>query len=525
MTNSWLVLLPPLIVLGIALFFRQLIAAMVIGLLSAALIAADFSPMSAATLVGKRFWLGVSELDTLYNFSFLFAIGVFVSLLGMTGGATAFAHSIASRLKTAKMVESAIFPFSLLLALDDYLNTLTVAHVMRPLTNRFKIARAKLAFLIQTFAGPLVILVPLSSWAALIIGQLELSGINFGSDAKILGDPFFVYLKSIPFIFYSLLMISSAWLIIRCGLSYGPMHKHELIAKETGNLWGGHKPLEEIAHEEVQHGTLSDLLLPLFTLLISVLLGIAWSGDYYLTGGNLSFIDALKNNNQTALVLFVSSIITLFVGFAQAVIKKRITLPQIPQIIKAGILLMYSAIFVVFLASLLGTILRVDLETGSYLAHKLLGSVPLYLFPLMIFITTTLISMAIGTAWGTITLMLPIAIPMYLTFTAIATPATLADLPLLFPILGALFSGAVVGDHVSPVSSAGIMAANSSGCYPLDHTITQFPYAIPAIIGCCISFFVVSFLNFNSVALNALISLIIGLIPCLSIHYVLNKRR
>lgn len=170
--------------------------------------------------------------------------------------------------------------------------------------------------------------------------------------------------------------------------------------------------------------------------------------------------------------------------------------------------------------------LRMDLHTGTYLADLLLGSVNIYFLPLMLFVTTSLVGTMIGSAWGTIALMLPIAIPMLVTFSNVTTPTGLTELPLLFPVLGAIFSGAVFGDHTSTVSSATIMAANSAGCYPLDHVITQLPYALVAWGCCCLSFLSASyFSSLMSPWLNGLISCGIGLIPCLCIMWLLNKNK
>lgn len=527
MLYTWFAIVPPVIVLGAVLITHRLIPALIVGLICAAALASDFNIFDTSHLLLQRLLLQATDLDTIYNFSFLLCIGVIISLLNATGGAAAFSRTFTKHLKTSRMVESSSLLFSLTLFIDDYLSNLTMGHVMRPLTDRFNIPRAKLAYLVHSMTGPLVILAPISSWAAMITGQLEQAGISTTQNIqiKIFTDPFFVYLKSIPFIFYSLILISSIWFIVRSRISFGPMHRHEIIAQTQKNLFGGKEPLSNPLHQGVdQLGTLSSLLVPLITLVGSVLVGIPYAGGYWLFGGTRSLLDSFKNNNQTFFVLFMAGVITLIVGFGYALWRNHIRLKQVPTIIQRGFLLMYSPIVMVFLASSLGTILRVDLQTGPYLASLLLGTISMYLLPFMFFIVSLITAITTGSAWGTIALMLPIAIPMLMTFARVQAPATLFQLPLLLPTLGAIFSGAVCGDHISPVSETTIMAASSSGAYPVDHAITQFPYAVPAIVGASCAFIVSGYYNELTPWINALFSFGLGLSVCLLILYLLNTR-
>lgn len=527
MTYSWLAIAPPIIVLGIAFCTHQLIPALIIGLCSAALFATNFSIVSAVNLLTQRLWHQATDMDSLYNFCFLLSIGIIISLLHATGGATAFARVLTRHLKNRTMTETSSILLSFTLFIDDYLSNLTVGYVMRPLSDRFSIPRTKLAFLVHSLTGPLVILAPISSWAAMIIGQLEQAGISTTENLqmKIYADPFYVYLKSIPYIFYSLLLISSIWFIIRMRISFGPMYKHEEIARKTGNLFGGRKPLESpLDSSQHSQGTLPDLLVPLITLVGVVLLGILYAGDYWLFGGSKTLLESFRSNDKTFLILFISGITTLLISFIYAGWRSRITSQQIPIIIKQGFLLMYSPILMVFFASSLGTLLRVDLQTGPYLASLLLGKMSMNLLPCIFFITSLIIAITTGSAWGTIALMLPIAIPMLMAFTNIQAPTQLAELPLLLPTLGAIFSGSTCGDHVSPVSETTIMASTSSGCYPLDHAVTQFPYAAPAILFSCVAFLISGYYITSTPLIMALISFLAGLIPCLFTLYLLNHK-
>ena len=227
MQNSWLVLLPPFIVLACAFFTRRLNSSLALGVVAGAFIATNFALVQTVTLTGQRLYNTVTDTDNLYMYLFLFTISIIIVLLNRTGAALAFAHTLTEKLRNGRMAETSSLMLSSTLFIDDYLNGLTVGFVMRPITDSFKIPRAKLAFLVHTMTGPLIILAPISSWVGAITATLDKSGIaRAGSaGAKIIGDPFFVYLETIPFIFYSLFMITSVWFIVRARISYGPDRK------------------------------------------------------------------------------------------------------------------------------------------------------------------------------------------------------------------------------------------------------------------------------------------------------------
>ena len=526
MLNSWFVLLPPLLVLGTVLITQQLNRALIAGLISAALIAGKGSLAAASSLLITRIINQLTDLDNLYLYAFLLILGIIIILFEKSGAAIAFASRLTNRLKTAKSAQTSAILLSSALFIDDYLSCLTTGYIMQPIMDRFSIPRAKLAYIIHSLSGPLVILAPISSWLALITSQLENAGVSPlpSSMTKILSDPFYIYLKSIPYIFYSLILVASVWFIVRKGISFGPMKAQELIAQKTGNLYGGKEPMgHSVSLKDGTHGSLWDLIIPLVTLLVSFVLGIAWAGGYWLFGGTLTFIQAIQKNNQTSLVLFVAALITFLVTILLAITRKTITGTNLKDSIGAGIRLMHTSVIMVFLASTLGLLLRQDLQTGAYLAQILYGIISLAMLPLLFYILSIITALITGSAWGTIALMVPIAIQMVITLLHIPTPASVTDVAILMPVLGAIFSGAVCGNHVSPIAETTIMSANSAGCYPVDHAYTQFWYALPAIIGAGISFGMIGLLIEQATLISWGISLGAGLVFCLMYCYVAQK--
>lgn len=526
MQSTWLVILPPIIVLINTFITKNLHASLLLGLLSAGLIATDGNPINTLLLCGKRLYEHITTLDNVYLYLFLISISILVVILDRTGGARAFALSLTKRIRSARATETASLLMSIPLGIDDYLSALTAGYVMRPLTDRFSIPRAKLAFLVRTLTGPLVIIIPISSWLAMITGQLKLAGISpiVTPETKIIGDPYSIYVQSIPFIFYSLLMIIALWFIVRRKISYGPMYTQEKIAHQTGNLFGGKEPIKEkFTETSTNVGSLSDLFIPLLTLIGCLIIGILYAGGFYIFGGPNSFVQALQNNNQTSLVLCVTGFITLAVSFAMAFSKRQIAPKNVSAITYDGFLLIYSAIAMLILVSTLGTMLKDDLKTGSYLATTFLSALNLAAFPCMFFIVAAATSIIIGSSWGTIALLVPIAVPMLTTLAHPGSPVAAAELPLIFPLIGAIFAGAICGDHISPLSQTTILVATSCGAYALDHIKTQLPYAIPSIVCSIIAFALAGYFISYGYLPAFLIAFVTGVSTNLLILFALNK--
>ena len=528
MTNTWLVLLPTIIVLISAFTIKKLNISLGLGIASAALIATDFSIINIFPLIGTRFWGNIADLNNIYLLSFIIILGILVALIAATGGAAAFADVVTKRTKNAQMAESSSIMLSFALFIDDYLSNLKVGYIMRPITDKFKIPRAKLAFLVHSMAGALVIITPFSNWGAFISGELKAAGITRDTNEiiRVLADPFFSYMKCIPFIFYSFLIIASVIFIVKRRISFGPMKKHEDIAEKNGNLFGGRTDVK--SHElktNHKNGSLADLIVPLASLIISIVVGFLYSGGYYLLGGTKGFVDALKNLDNAFIVVFIVGIISLTTSLLFALARKKIHTKEVPGILITGTKMMYEPVIMILLAWTLGSILGEDLKTGQYLAHILLGSISIKLIPVMLFITSAICGIATGTSWGTMMLLIPISVPMIIGLAQLNIPTTLDQIAILIPSLGAIFSGAVCGDHISPISETNIMASMSSGSTPVDHTYTQMPYAIPAIIGCIAAFLTAGYLIDYSWWVSSLGSIAIGLTISLGLLTLMNKRK
>ena len=540
MQNSWIVLLPPILVLILAFSTHRVIFSLLCGITTAAFILNDFSISQTINTVITRIW-ETSELGTLSNWQafknnwnlficlFLIMLGVIIVLINHSGGAYAYGNFVKKKLKTSKNTQSASLILSLLFFIDDHFSSLTVGSVMHSLTDKFKIARAKTAFLVDSMAAPLAIIAPISSWAAYIIMQLRKSGI---SDTTLLGtyidnDPFLIYIKTIPFVFYSLIMIVSVWFIVRKNISIGLMNKYEKIAQKTGNLFGGKpavtKKIREINEKNKACASMMDFLLPIITLISTVVISILYTGDFYLFGGNNNFLEAFKAS-KSANSLFIGGVVCLCITLILFFAKKKVSLKELPHIFAQGYKLMGSCIIVLVLAWTFSGLLKDDLLTGQYLANLLLGHVSVKILPLLFFIVSAVTSITMGSAWGCMAVMIPIAIPMITSLLQLTIPTTIQSAPILLPTLGAILSGAVSGNHISPLSDTTIMSAASSGSYHIDHVRTQHSYAFPVLFCTGLAFAISGFLiNFTSLYINFLISFAFGIACNFGYLWIRNK--
>lgn len=490
-------LLPAIAVLFLGYITHRVMLSLSAGIILAAFIASNFAPIDTISLIITTLWENLDitkffsishfwEASNLFICIFLLVLGVFITMLQVSGGAYAYSIFAKRKVTSRKKAETASLILSSGLFVDDYLSSLTTGSVMYPLTDTQKIPRVKLAFLVDSMSGPLAILCPFSSWVAAIVGYLGQNGVSdvIKETTLIAANPFTTFLNIIPFLFYSFVTIASVWFVVRMRVSFGMMKKFETIAHTTGNLFGGHKAInpdkKNIEHNP-HHTTLLEFFLPIVVLLICVLNGILFSGDWWLFGGSNSMLEAFRAASAAA-GLFVGGSIALIICTIFFVARKRITVRELPKVYLDGFKLMISAAIVLILAWTFGDFLRNQLHTGEYLASLMLDSVTITILPMILFFTGFVIAFTIGSAWGTAAMMFPIAIPLVLSLINAPLQPTLDEIPILFPVLGAALSGCVAGNHVSPIADTTIMSCLSTGTKLKDHVHTQLQYALPGII-------------------------------------------
>ena len=520
MQNSWLVVIPPLIALTLSLATHRIVLSLFLGIMSATLIFHDFSIIPAIKTAATRLWETTEfanlfswkaflQSESLFIYLFLLMLGIIITIISTTGATNAYAAFVQKRLRSKKAAETSTLLLSLLFFIDDYLNVLMVGSVMPPVTDKFKVPRVKLAFFANAFAAALCIIVPFSTWAAYILRQLEHSGISTDGVPGVLifETPFNLFIKAIPFAFYSFIIVTATFFLVRRGISFGIMHKYESIAEKTGNLFGGKTEPQTKKGITLRHGSLIDFLVPIVLLVFGVFLGL------FLT------------NFSSAPALFIGGLIALGFSLPYFLIRKKLLLTQLPSVFHEGIMLMFSSLIMITLAWTFGSILSADLLTGQFLASKLIGSISLFLLPMLFFIVAALTTLMIGSAWGSMGIIIPIAIPMVTAMYPGTSPLTLQAAPMVIPTLSAVLAGSVTGNVFSPIADIVVMASTSTKSHHIDHVKSQQMYILPIFIATCLAFLMSGLLISYPTHINVLVSLSTGILCACGIYTFLNKKK
>lgn len=527
MTQSWLVILPSLIVIALATITRRVRPALVAGIISAALIACDFNIFSAIHLIGVRFlektelmqltsWRGIESCYYLYILAFLFIIGILTTIIQQSGATHAYSDFVMKRITTARGAEQSSLLLSMLLFIDDYFPCLTVGAIMQPVTDRFKVPRAKLAVLVSFMAAPLSIIAPLSTWVAFILTQLRSAGVStqITSSTLVAAEPFAVYIRSIPYMLYVPVVIFSLWYLVSRRLSYGIIAQQENIAQATGNLFGGKTPILRKSSNmpTAQVSTLIDFLFPITLLFASIFGSILYLGGWTVFGGQNTLFESI-NGDVIPAAFFYGGLFTVIATLVFFIMRSRLSFKALQGIITEGISSQASTALTLLFIWTLSVMLYKDLQTGNYLAGILSGYMNLQLLPLIFFLLAATIAMLMSTAWGTMTMLIPLGLGMLPSLLGVNTPLDLTTSPLLFALIGAIVSGSVVGNHVSPIADVMLMTATTSGAYHLDVVKTQISLSLPTLFSASCAFGILGILiQHYSSSLSTVLSILGGLI-------------
>jgi Na+/H+ antiporter NhaC len=436
-------------------------------------------------------------------FLFLLSLGMLISLLQKSGAADAFIDLAQKKVNNKKSAEKTSLMLSLLFFIDDYFSSLTVGSIMRPLAQACSLNPVKLAFLVSTMATSLTVISPISSWIGEIVLQLRMAGIDeTNANSLINADPLYAYIRSIPLIIYAFFTIVGTWYIVLRGISFGPMTYYD-TTKSSQN--------RDTFVKKVTHASIFDFIIPISTLIISIIVGLLGSGHYWLLGGTHDLINAFKHSaaNQA---FFLGGITTLILSIIWLTLRKRITPHNCLQALYAGIWLILPSLIMLTHAWTLGSLLKHDLHTGSYIAHLFCYFITPTLFPVLCFLFAALIAWTIGSSWATMGLVFPIVFDMIRVVEHIALRTTLDQAPIILPIIGATLSGCIFGSHISFISDTPIMSSTSTGANHLAHIRTMTFYLIPISIGTAFAYTIIG-ITYGCITLYAstLIAYVVGL--------------
>ena len=463
MFGTFWALVPPIIAIGLALITKEVYSSLFIGAVAGALFYAGFHVEALDSLLNDGVVAAIR--DNAGIFMFLVLLGILVALLNKAGGSAAFGAWAKTHIKTRGGAMFATFLLGVLIFVDDYFNCLTVGSVMRPVTDSHRVSRAKLAYLIDATAAPICMIAPISSWAAAVSGVVEdYSGFD-------------LFIRAIPFNFYSLLTIVMVLFLCKTGMDYGPMRRHELNAIRNNDLFTEGEQPEAVEEVSNPRAKVIDLLLPIIVLVVLCVSGLVYSG--YLNGAD-NFIDAFANCDAF-FGLPWGAIVALVFTVIYFVLRRVISFKDAMSCIPQGFCAMVPAILILTFAWSLKSM--TDSLGAKYFVRDFVynnaESLQNFL-PAIVFLIGCGLAFATGTSWGTMAILLPLGINMAYGF-GVSEAITIA----------AVLSGSLFGDHCAPISDTTVMSSMAGGCNHIDHVRTQIPYALLAAVASFIAYLIV----------------------------------
>ena len=462
--STFFSLLPPVIAIVLALNTKEVYTSLLVGIATGALLYANGNlELAINTLFFQEEGGMIAKLSDSSNVGilvFLVMLGILVALMNKAGGSAAFGRWASTHIHTRAGAQLATLVLGILIFVDDYFNCLTVGSVMRPVTDQQKVSRAKLAYLIDSTAAPICIIAPVSSWAAAVTSSVpEGSGIN----------GFTMFLRTIPYNYYALLTVVMSLFLIFTGTNFGSMKVHEDNALAGDLFTTPDRPYgNDVEDGAVAGGHVVDLIAPVLVLIAACIFGMIYTGGFF---DGVDFVTAFADCNASAGLVMGSSIALLFT-FVFYRVRQVMTFQDFAACIPEGFKAMVSPMLILSLAWTLSGMTGL-LGAKYYVADLLGGSAAAlqYLLPVIIFLVAVFLAFATGTSWGTFSILIPIVCHAF------------PEGEMLVVSIAACLSGAVCGDHCSPISDTTIMASAGAHCSHVNHVSTQLPYAIT--VACC----------------------------------------
>ena len=488
-------LVPPVVAISLALATKEVYSSLFVGVVAGGLLYSGFNFEGTITHVYTEGIVAV--LSDPYNVGiiiFLVILGIIVSLMNKAGASAAFGRWAQTRIKNRVGAQLATIGLGVLIFIDDYFNCLTVGSVMRPVTDKFHISRAKLAYLIDSTAAPICIIAPISSWAAAVSGFVpgDTNGIA-------------LFIQCIPYNFYALFTIIFIVLLSLLRADYGLMELHEINAIKGDLYTTSERPYDGFEEEiKEEGGHLVDMLLPVIVLIITCVIGMIWSGGFF---AGTSFVDSFSNSDASV-GLAVGSFFGLLFTLIFYMVRRVMSFTEFMECVPKGFEAMIAPILILTFAWSLKAMTD-SLGAATYVAGLIEGSAGTLVnfLPMIIFLIGCGLAFATGTSWGTFGILIPIVVAAFQE----------TDPQLMIISMSACMAGAVCGDHCSPISDTTIMASAGAQCFHLNHVNTQLPYAL-TVAGISAVAFVVA-----GMTRNIFISWIVGVVVLIGVLILAKK--
>ncbi len=491
--STFWALVPPIIAIGLALITKEVYSSLLIGVIAGAMLAADFKPLAIVDNVVEGGLIDAIS-GTAGIFLFLVILGIVVALVNKAGGSAAFGRWAQKHIKSRTGAMLATFVLGVLIFIDDYFNCLTVGSVMLPVTDSHRVSRSKLAYLIDATAAPICMIAPISSWAAAV------------SEYTAEGQGLQLFIKAIPYNFYSLLTFVFIIGLVLMKFDFGPMKLHEFNAQVKGDLFtSGQDDIQqgEKMEESNSKGRVIDLILPVIILIAICVFALVYKGGI-LDGSD--FITAFGNTDATVALPW-GGIIALVILVIYLICRRLVTFKEAMACVPKGFIAMVPAIMILTLATALKNMTGL-LGADVYVEGLMKSSAESLnnFLPAIIFLVACGLAFATGTSWGTFGILIPIVQVMF------------PENPTMLVIgISACLAGAVCGDHCSPISDTTIMSSAGAQCNHVNHVSTQLPYAISVAAISFVMYIMAGFIQ------NAWILLPVGAVLTIAFLFVMKK--
>jgi Na+/H+ antiporter NhaC len=474
MEPSWISVLPPVLAIGLAIAFRQVIVALLAGVWLGAFFLADFNPVTGLLRSVDTYALGaLAHRDHASVVIFTLMLGGMVGVVARSGGGAGLAGAVTRYATSSRRGQTSTWLLGILIFFDDFANTLLVGSTMRPITDKLKISREKLAFIVDATAAPVASIAVISSWIGMEIGLIADQYRALGIE----GDAYIVFIQTIPHRFYPILMLVFGFLIAASRRDFGPMLKAERRALLEGKLVAdGAKPAASfedasLAPVEGQPHRWINAAVPISTTVVVIVLGMYLYGRAVCQAGGLDL--SLQNifaKADSYKALLWAGLIGGMVAIGMSTAQRICTLGEAMEAWLQGVKSMVLAMVILVLAWSLGAVCK-DLKTAEFIIQAIGGWLSPALLPALVFLVSALVSFATGTSWGTMGILFPLVVPL-------AHGMAPGDQGLMLGTISSILAGSVWGDHCSPISDTTIMSSMASSCDHIDHVRTQIPYAL-----------------------------------------------
>ena len=508
-------LIPPILTITLAFITKDVVVSLFLGIIVGALIVAGGNPFVAILNLTDLMADVLSDGWNIRIFLFCALLGGLVGMLSRTGSAHAFGLWARKKLHSPKTSLLLAWFCGLIIFIDDYFNSLAVGTVMRPIADKNKVSRAKLAWVLDSTAAPVCILVPISSWVITVMSIVKGSE---GFDTFGITE-FSFFIKAVPYNIYAILTLIMVVTIILTNRDFGPMKRSQRLAEE-GKLFNpafGDAPgeVEIVTSGRAGKAKVIDMLLPIIILIASALIMFpvttylaSIDGESITTLGqaaaSMTLGDAF-NNTDASMALWYAVIITVVFTYVYYLCRGLFKIKEASEALINGIKSMVPALVILVMAWSIGTIIKSSPEDGglglaAFLSEVVVGGgFPLALVPAIVFILSALIAFATGTSWGTFAIMIPIVMPIAVGLAASKGFGDAESLNATLICVSAVLGGAVFGDHASPISDTTILSSTGAGCPHLEYVATQLPYAM-TVAACSFIGFLVGGFTLSAVA-------------------------